>query len=497
MLDRGGDRICYVQVPQRFDGIDPSDRYANHNTIFFDVSMRALDGLQGPMYVGTGCIFRRTALYGFSPPRTTEHHGWFGRRKIKLFLRKPKAAKKQEDEIALPINGDHGDIDDVDIESLLLLPIRFGNSTSLAASIPVAEYQGRLLQDLQGKGNHGRPAGSLAVPREPLDAATVAEAISVISCFYEDKTEWGKRVGWIYGSVTEDVVTGYRMHNRGWRSVYCVTKRDAFRGTAPINLTDRLHQVLRWATGSVEIFFSRNNALFATRRMKFLQRVAYFNCGMYPFTSMFLIVYCVLPAISLFSGQFIVQSLSVTFLVLLLVITITLCLLAILEIKWSGITLNDWWRNEQFWLIGGTSAHPAAVLQGLLKVIAGVDISFTLTSKSATPEDGDDGFADLYVVKWSFLMVPPITIMILNLIAIAVGVARTMYSPFPQWSTLLGGVFFSFWVLSHLYPFAKGLMGRRGRVPTIVYVWSGLLSIIISLLWVYISPPNVVSLLAT
>lgn len=51
MLDRGGDRICYVQFPQRFEGIDPNDRYANHNTVFFDVSMRALDGLQGPMYV--------------------------------------------------------------------------------------------------------------------------------------------------------------------------------------------------------------------------------------------------------------------------------------------------------------------------------------------------------------------------------------------------------------------------------------------------------------
>ncbi|XP_065860409.1 cellulose synthase-like protein D5 [Euphorbia lathyris] len=486
MLDRGGDRICYVQFPQRFEGIDPNDRYGNHNTVFFDVSMRALDGLQGPMYVGTGCIFRRTALYGFSPPRTTEHHGCFGRRKIKLLLRKPKkSAKKQEDEITLPINGDHND-DDAEIESSLL-PKRFGNSASLAASIPVAEYQGRLLQEMQG--SHGRPAGSLAVPREPLDAATVAEAISVISCFYEDKTEWGKRVGWIYGSVTEDVVTGYRMHNRGWRSIYCVTKRDAFRGSAPINLTDRLHQVLRWATGSVEIFFSRNNALFASPRMKFLQRIAYFNVGMYPFTSMFLIVYCILPAISLFSGQFIVQSLSITFLVFLLAITITLCLLALLEIKWSGITLHDWWRNEQFWVIGGTSAHPAAVLQGLLKVIAGVDISFTLTSKSATPEEGDEEFAELYEVRWSFLMVPPITIMMLNAIAIAVGVARTMYSPYPEWSKLLGGVFFSFWVLSHLYPFAKGLMGRRGKVPTIVYIWSGLLSIIISLLWVYISPP--------
>ncbi|XP_010556710.1 PREDICTED: cellulose synthase-like protein D5 [Tarenaya hassleriana] len=489
MLDRGGDRICYVQFPQRFEGIDPNDRYANHNTVFFDVSMRALDGLQGPMYVGTGCIFRRTALYGFSPPRATEHHGWFGRKKVKLSLRKPKAVKK-DDEVALPINGEFNEEDDDgDIESLLL-PKRFGNSNSFVASIPVAEYQGRLLQDLQGKGKNSRPAGSLAVPREPLDAATVAEAISVISCFYEDKTEWGKRVGWIYGSVTEDVVTGYRMHNRGWRSIYCVTKRDAFRGTAPINLTDRLHQVLRWATGSVEIFFSRNNALFASPRMKFLQRVAYFNVGMYPFTSLFLIIYCILPAVSLFSGHFIVQSLDITFLIFLLAITLTLCLLALLEIKWSGITLHEWWRNEQFWLIGGTSAHPAAVLQGLLKVIAGVDISFTLTSKSATPEDGEDEFADLYVVKWSFLMIPPITIVMVNLIAIAVGLARTLYSPFPQWSKLVGGVFFSFWVLCHLYPFAKGLMGRRGKVPTIVFVWSGLLSIIVSLLWVYINPPS-------
>jgi hypothetical protein len=69
MLDAaGGQEVCYVQFPQRFDGIDPSDRYANHNTVFFDGNMRALDGLQGPMYVGTGCMFRRVALYGFEPP---------------------------------------------------------------------------------------------------------------------------------------------------------------------------------------------------------------------------------------------------------------------------------------------------------------------------------------------------------------------------------------------------------------------------------------------
>ncbi|XP_059656895.1 cellulose synthase-like protein D3 [Cornus florida] len=483
MMDRGGDRICYVQFPQRFEGIDPSDRYANHNTVFFDVNMRALDGLQGPVYVGTGCLFRRTAIYGFDPPRSKEYHSSCC---SCCFSRPRKSAavtSAPEDNRSLRM----GDSDDEEM-TLSLIPKKFGNSTFLLDSIPVAEFQGRPLADHPAVKN-GRPPGALTIPRELLDASTVAEAIGVISCWYEDKTEWGSRVGWIYGSVTEDVVTGYRMHNRGWRSIYCVTKRDAFRGTAPINMTDRLHQVLRWATGSVEIFFSRNNALLASPKMKFLQRIAYLNVGIYPFTSIFLIVYCFLPALSLFSGQFIVQTLNVTFLSYLLVLTLSLCMLAVLEIKWSGIALEEWWRNEQFWLIGGTSAHLAAVLQGLLKVIAGIEISFTLTSKSAG-EDVDDEFVDLYIIKWSSLMIPPIVIIMTNLIGIAVGFSRTIYSTIPQWSRLLGGVFFSFWVLAHLYPFAKGLMGRRGRTPTIVYVWSGLIAITISLLWVAINPPS-------
>ncbi|PON85435.1 Cellulose synthase [Trema orientale] len=483
MMDRGGDRICYVQFPQRFEGIDPSDRYANHNTVFFDVNMRALDGIQGPVYVGTGCLFRRTALYGFDPPRTKEQSGCCDC----FFTRRKKSASVASAPDVASVDSKSVDSDDEEM-NIALIPKKFGNSSLLVDSIRVAEFQGRPLADHPSV-KYGRPPGALTLPRELLDASTVAEAISVISCWYEDKTEWGLRVGWIYGSVTEDVVTGYRMHNRGWKSVYCVTKRDAFRGTAPINLTDRLHQVLRWATGSVEIFFSRNNALLASSRMKLLQRIAYLNVGIYPFTSIFLIVYCFLPALSLFSGQFIVQSLNITFLVYLLGITLSLIALAVLEIKWSGIELEEWWRNEQFWLIGGTSAHLAAVLQGLLKVIAGIEISFTLTSKSAG-DDANDEFADLYIFKWTSLMVPPITIMMINLIGIAVAVCRTIYSVIPEWSSLLGGVFFSFWVLAHLYPFAKGLMGRRGRTPTIVFVWSGLLAITISLLWVAIDPPS-------
>ncbi|KAF5727013.1 cellulose synthase-like protein D4 [Tripterygium wilfordii] len=164
-------------------------------------------------------------------------------------------------------------------------------------------------------------------------------------------------------------------------------------------------------------------------------------------------------------------------------------MLAILEVKWAGVGLEEWWRNEQFWLISGTSAHLAAVVQGLLKVIAGIEISFTLTSKSAG-EDVDDIYADLYLVKWTSLMIPPIVIGMINIVAMAIAFSRTIYSTVPQWSKFMGGAFFSFWVLAHLYPFAKGLMGRRGKTPTIVFVWSGLIAITLSLLWIAINPPR-------
>ncbi|KAJ3692562.1 hypothetical protein LUZ60_011657 [Juncus effusus] len=471
-----GDRVGFIQFPQRFEGIDPSDRYSNRNTVFFDINMRGLDGLQGPVYVGTGCMFRRIALYGFDPPRFSIrrcYNSCFG------------GSKKRSNNPAF-LEDDDEPLQDLELSGRSSWYRKFGNSESFCNSIDVAEFEGRPLND-GWTGRTRREPGALTVPRRSITQANVEEAIDVITCSYEEKTGWGSSVGWVYGTITEDVVTGYKMHTRGWRSVYCLIHPDAFRGTAPINLTDRLVQVLRWATGSIEIFFSRNNAIFGSPRLLFLQRIAYLNVAMYPFTSVFLIVFCFIPALSLFSGQFIVKSLNVAFLAYLLAITATLCVLAAIELKWSGISLDEWWRNEQFWMIGGTSAHLFAVFQGLLKVVAGVETSFTLTSKS-TGDDNDDEFAELYEVRWTSLMIPPITIMMVNIIAIAVGVTRAIYSTTPNWGKVLGGVFFSFWVLAHLYPFAKGVMGRKGKTPAIVFVWAGLVSITIALLFNTIYP---------
>ena len=103
------------------------------------------------------------------------------------------------------------------------------------------------------------------------------------------------------------------MHCRGWRSIYCMPLRPAFKGSAPINLSDRLHQVLRWALGSVEILLSKHCPLWYGYggRLKWLQRLAYVNTIVYPITSLPLLAYCTLPAVCLLTGKFIIPSVSV------------------------------------------------------------------------------------------------------------------------------------------------------------------------------------------
>ncbi|XP_057767804.1 cellulose synthase A catalytic subunit 7 [UDP-forming] [Salvia miltiorrhiza] len=454
-----GKKVCYVQFPQRFDGIDRHDRYANRNTVFFDINMKGLDGIQGPVYVGTGCVFRRQALYGYDPPK--------GRKRPKMvscdccpcFGRRKKLPHYSTD-----VENAAGFEDD--LKSQMNFEKKFGQSSIFVTSTLMVEG---------------------GVPPSSSPAALLKEAIHVISCGYEDKTEWGLELGWIYGSITEDILTGFKMHCRGWRSIYCMPKRAAFKGSAPINLSDRLNQVLRWALGSVEIFFSHHSPLwygYKEGKLKWLERFAYVNTTVYPFTALPLLAYCTLPAICLLTGKFIMPEISTFASLFFIALFLSIFITGILELRWSGVSIEEWWRNEQFWVIGGISAHLFAVVQGLLKVLAGIDTNFTVTSKASDDED----FSELYAFKWTTLLIPPTTILIINLVGVVAGVSDAINNGYQSWGPLFGKLFFAFWVIVHLYPFLKGLMGKQNRTPTIVVIWSVLLASIFSLLWVRIDP---------
>ncbi|MED6120435.1 hypothetical protein PIB30_020787 [Stylosanthes scabra] len=202
----------------RFDGIDTHDRYANRNTVFFDINMKGLDGIQGPVYVGTGCVFRRQALYGYNPPKGPKRPKMVSCDCCPCFGKRNKAKHAKNDAIAEAANLKPMEDDKELLMSQMNFQKKFGQSSIFVTST--------LMEDG-------------GVPPSSSPARQLKEAIHVISCVYEDKTKWGIELGWIYGSITEDILTGFKMHCCGWRSIYCMPRRTAFKGTAPINLSDR------------------------------------------------------------------------------------------------------------------------------------------------------------------------------------------------------------------------------------------------------------------
>ncbi|KAE8728996.1 putative cellulose synthase A catalytic subunit 8 [Hibiscus syriacus] len=180
----------------------------------WEINLRGLDGIQGPVYVGSGRSRKKNS----------------------------KSSKKGSDKNK---SGKHVD-----------------------SSVPIFN-----LEDIE----EGVEASTLmengGVPQPATPETLLKEASHVISCGYEEK-QTGE-IGWIYGSVTEDILTGFKMHARGWRSIYCMPKRPPFKGSAPINLSDRLNQVLQWALGSVEILFSRYCPIWYgyKGRLKWLERM--------------------------------------------------------------------------------------------------------------------------------------------------------------------------------------------------------------------------------
>lgn len=178
--------------------------------------MKGLDGIQGPVYVGTGCVFNRQALYGYDPPVSEKRPkmtcdcwpSWCccccgGSRKSKskkkstnsgflggLYKKKKKInGKGYSKKVSKPVFDleeieegleNYAESEKSSLMSQKGFEKRFGQSPVFIAST--------LMED-----------GGL--PEEINSTTLIKEAIHVISCCYEDKTEWGKEVNYATSSA--------------------------------------------------------------------------------------------------------------------------------------------------------------------------------------------------------------------------------------------------------------------------------------------------------
>lgn len=148
--------------------------------------MRGLDGIQGPVYVGTGCVFRRQALYGYSPPSKPKMLPQSSSSSCCCCPSKKKQtqdpseiykdAKREELDAAIFNLGDLDNYDEYE-RSMLISQTSFEKTFGLSAVF----IESTLME------NGG-------VPDSVNPSTLIKEAIHVISCGYEEKTEWGKEV---------------------------------------------------------------------------------------------------------------------------------------------------------------------------------------------------------------------------------------------------------------------------------------------------------------
>lgn len=102
----------------------------------------------------------------------------------------------------------------------------------------------------------------------------------------------------MYGSTSEDALTGLKIHTKGWRSEVCLPDPTAFMGCSPQDILTVVGQTKRWSTGLLDILLSKHCPIFGTLfgNLQFRECLAYLWITTWALRSVPEICYTTLPA---------------------------------------------------------------------------------------------------------------------------------------------------------------------------------------------------------
>ena len=134
------------------------------------------------------------------------------------------------------------------------------------------------------------------------------------------------QVGWIYGSITEDLLTGMKIHARGWKSILCMLDPPGFVGSAPTSVPVMLTQRKRWITGLLEVLFSKSSPIFSTlnAKLEFRMCLAYIWILIWGLHSIPALCYSLLPAYCIMTNSHFLPKVTIDLFVLRSVFTNTM-----------------------------------------------------------------------------------------------------------------------------------------------------------------------------
>ncbi|KAF5812238.1 putative cellulose synthase (UDP-forming) [Helianthus annuus] len=427
------DQDCgFVQFPQAFYNGLKDDPFGNQLANFYYI-MNGLSAIQGIFYGGSNCFHRRKVIYGLSPNdiKNTEN------------------------------------IRNEDLHKV------FGKSFELRDSAA------QIL------------SGSNPNIDQKSPSCFIEAAIDVASCSYEYGTQWGKKVGWLYGSTTEDMLTGLNIHGRGWKSVLCSPYPPPFLGCAPSTYPSSLAQQKRWATGLLEVLFTDKNPLLLTMKgnLWFRQALAYHWICLWGARSIPEICYAFLPTYCIITGSHFLPKVNEQAFIIPVGIFVIYNVYVLWEIKRLGVSLRMWWNLQRMGRVTAVTAWFFGFLSVVLKLIGLSKIAFEVTKKEHKPNNGDgvsdhcDKNASRFTFDKSPMIMVGVVILLVNMTALLNGVLKLLKVDHNDiWTELLGlglgEMFCSMWLLLCFWEFLKGLFGNgKYRIPSSIIWKSGVLAL--------------------
>jgi cellulose synthase (UDP-forming) len=321
-------KMALVQTPQWFENVPASDPLGSQAPLFYGPIQQSKDGWNSAFFCGSNAILRREALMNLGVSRyvreveASVHRAIKTSRKLLVRAREEAAGDARLlaalDDAETVVERARAELDTR--ESLGDITYRFQRGIDTIARRFVREDVESLRSDLEELGAFSAHPDTFAGLDDAAldvfgqrDASPLAaiESIQVLAGALDiDRGNEAQAIMPLATiSVTEDMATAMRLHGLGWKSAY--HDEILAKGLAPEDLPTMLGQRLRWAQGTMQVFFRENPLV--QKGLSIGQRIMYF-ATMWSYLSGFAaVIYIAAPVLCLAFGVIPVQAYSTAF----------------------------------------------------------------------------------------------------------------------------------------------------------------------------------------
>ncbi|XP_047320800.1 cellulose synthase-like protein G2 [Impatiens glandulifera] len=249
------------------------------------------------------------------------------------------------------------------------------------------------------------------------------------TCTFEDNSDWGKEIGFSYGSLLESSFTGYLLHCRGWRSVYHYPNRPAFMGCAPTDLKDVSTQLLKWISGLFQIGLSKLNPItYGMSNMSIGQSMCYAYFMYICLYTISLLIYGILPQLYFFKGIPLYPQASSPWFWLFVLVYASSLFEQLYEVFCTGGSVKVWWNEYRIWMIQSVTGLMFGAFDAFWSLSGMGKLTFRLTPKTTDEEKVKKSEQGKFDFQGAGKFVVPLAILVVLTVVCFVGGLKTMFT---------------------------------------------------------------------